>query len=51
MKLKPLSEQNGIVKFLNNGDDAKTLNSALQTLATAITDYEVWATNAASRAV
>ena len=51
VKLKPLSEQHKIVKFLKNADDAKTLNSAVQALAIAVTDYQVCATNTASRAV
>ena len=43
--LKPLSEQNGIVKFLNNDDCANTLNGFVQDLACAVTDYQAWATN------
>ena len=39
--LKPLSEQNGIVKFLNNVDCADTLNGFVQELAYAVTDYQV----------
>ena len=42
--LKPLSEQNGIMKFLNNFDYADTLNGFVQELAYAVTDYQVWDT-------
>ena len=41
--LKPLSEQNGIVKFLNNDDYTNTLNGFVQDLACAVTDYQAWA--------
>ena len=40
-KLEPLSKQRGLVKFLNNGDHASTLNGFVQNLANAVTDYEV----------
>ena len=43
--LKPLSEQNGIMKFLNNADNADTLNGFVQDLAYAVTDYQVWNTS------
>ena len=50
-KLKPLSKQHGIVKFLNNANHTKTLNGFVQDLANAVTDYQVCAaTNAALRA-
>ena len=39
--LKPLSEQNGIIKFLNNADYANTLNGFVQDLAYAVADYQV----------
>ena len=39
--LKPLSEQNGIMKFLNNVDCADTLNGFVQDLAYAVADYQV----------
>ncbi|KAF9785244.1 hypothetical protein BJ322DRAFT_1108700 [Thelephora terrestris] len=39
-KLRPLSKQHGIVKFLKNADHSKTLNSFVQDLATAVTDYQ-----------
>jgi hypothetical protein len=40
-KLKPLSEQNGIMKFLKNTDHANVLNGFVQDLAHAVTDYQV----------
>lgn len=48
-KLSPLSEQHGIVKFLKNADYAKTLNGFVRDLASAVTDYQVCAVDAASR--
>jgi len=42
MKLKPLSEQHGLIAFLHNVDNAKTLAGFVQELADAITDYQVW---------
>ncbi|KAF9785208.1 hypothetical protein BJ322DRAFT_817690 [Thelephora terrestris] len=39
-KLGPLSEQGDIKKFLNNADNAKTLNGIVQDLATAVIDYQ-----------
>ena len=41
VKLRPLSEQHGLVKFLNNGDHASTLDGFVQDLANAVTDYQV----------
>jgi hypothetical protein len=40
-ELTPLSEKNGLVKFLKNADYANTLNGLVQNLAYAITDYQV----------
>ena len=40
-KLEPLSEQNGLVKFLRNEDHAVLLNGFVQNIANAITDYQV----------
>ena len=40
-KLKPLSKQRGLVKFLNNVDHANTLNGFVQDLANAVKDYQV----------
>lgn len=50
-RLKPLSEQNGLVKFLNNVDNANTLNNFIQDLAYAIIDYQVRGANSISRPV
>ena len=47
--LKPLSEQNGIMKFLNNADYAITLNGFVKDLAYAVTDYQVWDTSTVAR--
>jgi len=44
-KLGPLSEQRGLLKFLNNVDHANALNGFVQDLANAVTDYQVWVTN------
>jgi len=41
IKLEPLSEQNGLVKFLRNEDHAGLLNGLVQDIAHAITDYQV----------
>ena len=41
-KLEPLSRQHGLVGFLQNVDNAKTLAGFVQELADAITDYQVW---------
>ena len=46
-RLKPLSKQHGIVKFLKNADHAKTLNGFVRDLDTAVTDYQVCAADAA----
>ena len=40
-KLEPLSDQNALVGFLRNVDNAKTLTGFVQELANAITDYHV----------
>ena len=40
-KLKPLSEQHGIMKFLKNVDHANILSGFVQDLAYAVTDYQV----------
>ena len=41
VKLEPLSEQNGLLKFLRNEDYAGLLNGFVQDIAYAITDYQV----------
>ena len=41
-KLGPLSQQNGIAKFLKNVDHADILNGLVRDLAYALTDYQVW---------
>ena len=41
LKLEPLSEQNGLLKFLRNEDHAGLLNGFVQDIAHAITDYQV----------
>jgi len=48
-KLGPLSEQHGLLKFLENVDHANTLNGFVRDLAYAITDYQVWAPNSTTR--
>ena len=40
-KLEPLSDQHGLIGFLRNIDNAKTLTGFVQELADAITDYQV----------
>jgi len=40
-KLEPLSEQNGLLKFLRNGDHAGSLNGFVEDIARAVTDYQV----------
>ena len=40
-KLQPLSEQQAIIGFLRNINNAKTLIGFVQELADAITDYQV----------
>jgi hypothetical protein len=40
-KLEPLSEQHGLVMFLRNVNNAKTLAGFVQELTDAITDYQV----------
>ena len=40
-KLEPLSDQHGLVQFLRNVDNTKTLTGFVQELADAITDYQV----------
>ena len=46
-KLEPLSDQNALVRFLHNADDAKMLTGFVLELANAITDYQVRATDPA----
>lgn len=41
VKLEPLSEQNGLLKFLRNEDHAGLLNGFVQDIAYAVTDYQV----------
>lgn len=41
VKLEPLSEQNGLLKFLRNEDHAVSLNGFVQDIANAVTDYQV----------
>ena len=41
VKLGPLSEQNGFLRFLKNDDHAGILNGFVQDLAYAVTDYQV----------
>jgi len=40
-KLQPLTEQNVLIGFLRNVDNAKILTGFVQELADAITDYQV----------
>ena len=40
-KLKPLSKEHALLKFLHNVDNAKTLTGFVQELADAIMDYQV----------
>jgi len=40
-KLEPLTEQQTLIAFLRNIDNAKALNGFVQDLADAITDYQV----------
>ena len=51
VKLGPLSEQHGLLRFLNNMDHANTLSGFLQDLDHAIMDYQVYVTNLAYRMV
>jgi len=41
VKLEPLSEQNGLLKFLRNEDHTALLNGFVQDMAYAVTDYQV----------
>jgi hypothetical protein len=41
VKLEPLSEQSGLLKFLRNEDYAGLLNGFVQDIAHAVTDYQV----------
>ena len=50
-KLKPLSKQHGIAKFLKNVDHAQVLNGFVQDLAYAVTDYQVWDGNSVVGAI
>ena len=43
MRLEPLSDQNALLGFLRNVDNAKTLTEFVQELANAIIDYQVCA--------
>ena len=40
-RMEPLSEQHGLLKFLQNEDHAGLLNDAVQDVAQAVTDYQV----------
>ena len=40
-KLEPLSEQNGLLRFLRNEDHAGLLNGLVQDISRVITDYQV----------
>ena len=40
MKLGPIAEQHGFMKFLKNADHANILNGFIKELADAITDYQ-----------
>ena len=40
-KLEPLSEQNGLLKFLRNEDHAGLLNGFVQDITQAVMDYQV----------
>ena len=40
-RLEPLSERNGLLRFLQNEDHAGLLNSLVQDVAQAVTDYKV----------
>ena len=40
-KLQPLSEQNGLLKFLRNEDHAGLLNGFIQDIVHAVADYQV----------
>lgn len=50
-KLKPLSKQHGILKFLKNADHANTLNGFIQDLSYAVIDYQVPTINSIARFV
>ena len=41
-KLEPLSEQNGLLKFLRNEDHAGLLNVFVQDITQAVMDYQVY---------
>jgi hypothetical protein len=41
VKLEPLSEQCGLLKFLRNEDYTGLLNGFVQDIAYAVTDYQV----------
>lgn len=41
VKLEPLSEQNALLRFLQNQDHASSLSGFVQEVAEAITDYQV----------
>ena len=44
-KLEPLSEQNGLLKFLRNEDHAGSLGGFIEDIARAVTDYQVCGQN------
>ena len=50
-KLRPLSEQHGLVKLLKNVDHSNILKSFVQDLGYAVSDYQVSAAGSTSRAV
>ena len=50
-RLRPLSEQHGMAKFLKNADNLDTLNGIVQELADAVTDYQVAKANSIARAI
>ena len=41
MKLEPLADQDAVLRFFHNVNNAKTLMGFVQELADAITDYQV----------
>jgi len=41
VKLEPLSEQSGLLKFLRNEDHSGLLNGFVQDMACAVMDYQV----------
>ena len=51
VKLGPLSEQRGLLRFLKNVDHLSTLNGFVQDLDYAVVDYQVCVANLAQRLV